>query len=332
MIDFKNKNTEKPIPSGSYPIDYQKIGDDEELFKIFIGKHTIEDIKSYLSSDKNIELGGVLIGEVYCDDTNNKFIVIEDMIIARYTEANVTRLTFTHNSWEYINGIMDRDFPQKKVLGWYHSHPGHTVFLSSYDKFIQENFFDTDFMVAYVFDPINSEEGFFFRKNDKLEKSNCFYVFSDSKTNKNIIENLEKNIIKEKKTKDGKLFFYFVFFISALSLIISVFLLYNYFDSIKIEKDLKVYESKIKELKEENSKINSKLEEIIMNNGKSSDSSKTVYSKNFIKHQVKPGETLRQLALDYYKDEGKYNLLIRHNNLKDEFDISVGQIIEIPME
>jgi len=36
---------------------------------------------------------------------------------------------------------MDAQFADKKIVGWYHSHPGFGIFLSEYDLFIHRNFF-----------------------------------------------------------------------------------------------------------------------------------------------------------------------------------------------
>ncbi len=330
MIDIKDKNIDKQITIGSYPIDYKKIGDGDDKFKIFINENALEDIKSYLSSDKTKELGGVLIGNVYFDDAGCKFIIINDLIIARFTDSNITRLTFTHKSWEYINDKIDKEYSDKRVVGWFHSHPGHTVFLSTYDKFIHENFFNRDFMVAYVFDPINGEQDFYFWKNDSIEKSNCFYVYLDYHIDKNKTNITNHDKEEEKKTKNK--FNYFIFLISLLALVISFILLFRFSEINNKVSEMKEYDSRLKELNNENLKTNEKIEKLIKNLETNIDSNINNYYSNIIKYQIKPGDTLRKLAILYYNDEGKYNLLIRHNNLKDENDISIGQIIEIPLE
>jgi proteasome lid subunit RPN8/RPN11 len=332
MVDVKDKNSGNPISRGSYPIDYRKIGEGDEKFKIFISELTLEDIKAYLSSDKNRELGGVILGDVYFDDNNDKFVIINEFVIARFTEASETKLTFTHKSWEDINNKIDKEYPGKKILGWFHSHPGHTVFLSSYDKFIHENFFSQDFMPAYVYDPVNIEEGFFFWKENLLVKSNSFYVYSDYRNKKEKI-NISKNDIKlEKKTKKSSPLIYVISIVSVISLILSIVLLIKYFEMSDKFAEFKDTNSKIKELKDENTKINNKLDKFITSLESNRDSNTAGSNSNIIKYQIKPGDTLRKIAIFYFKDEGKYNLLIRHNNLKDENDIAVGQIIEIPME
>lgn len=332
MIDVKDKNSEKPLLRGSYPSDYRKIGEGEESFKIFIGELVLEDIKAYLSSDKAKELGGVVLGDIYIDESKEKFIIINEFVIARFTEANENKLTFTHKSWEYINNKIDSEYTDKRILGWFHSHPGHTVFLSSYDKFIHENFFTQDFMIAYVFDPINVEDGFFYLKNCLLVKASCYYVYSDYQINKEKINILNNDIKLEKKTKKSNFLFITVSVVSIISLILSIILLIKYFELSEKVADVKDVNGRIKELKEENIKTNSKIDKFITSLETNTDSNKAGSNSNIFKYQIKPGDTLRKLAVLYYSDEGKYNLLIRYNNLKDENDIAVGQIIEIPIE
>ena len=60
-------------------------------------------------------------------------------------------------------------------MGWIHTHPNFGIFLSEYDRFVHENFFSEEYQVAYVVDPIQSIEGFYFWINSKLEKCKGFY-------------------------------------------------------------------------------------------------------------------------------------------------------------
>lgn len=331
MIENKDKNIGKPISESSYPSDYTKVGEGDEINKIFISESALSDIKGYLSSDKSNELGGVLLGNVHKDKTGNLFIVIDEIVIARFTEANVVRLTFTHKTWEDINNKVERDFPSKRILGWFHSHPGHTVFLSSYDKFIQENFFDKDFMTAYVYDPVNNTEGFFFWKDKSIEKAKSFYVFSDFQIKSEKMKIMKSNSDNEKKDKDNNSTGKIILIIAIVNLILSVILLLKYFDLSEKYIELNGVNNKLKELKDEDNKINGRIDKLLNSLETAADTSFKKLN-NILKYQIKPGDSLRKIAVQYYKDEGKYNLLIRYNNLKDENDVSVGQIIEIPLE
>src|SRR3954447_25139327 len=56
---------------------------------------------------------------------------------------------------------MERNHHGRKILGWYHTHPGFGIFLSEMDLFIQNNFFPEPWQVASVYDPKSGEDGIF---------------------------------------------------------------------------------------------------------------------------------------------------------------------------
>ena len=160
---------------------------------VFIEEKALFGIDEFLKSDTQIELGGVLTGNAYTNAFGSDFILIKNFIIAKHSNSTLSRLTFTHETWEFINNKIEKDHPEQKILGWFHSHPGHSVFLSGYDLFIQENFFNLPYMIAYVFDPIINDKGFFYWENEKIEKATGFYIYSSE------VPNQRKDEIKKKK-------------------------------------------------------------------------------------------------------------------------------------
>lgn len=155
---------------------------------ISIGEHVVEDKNIYISQsvykeihkftkDKTTnESGGVLLGNVI-EEFGKTNIMIRGFIEAKHCEGTPTTLTFTHEAWEYIHKEAEKKYPRYTILGWIHTHPNFGIFLSEYDKFIQENFFREENQIAYVVDPIQNIEGFYFRINGKLERCKGFYVF-----------------------------------------------------------------------------------------------------------------------------------------------------------
>ena len=326
---IKNENIE--ISYSEYPGNAQIIGelDSSSTFKIFIDENVLLDIDAFLASNTAIEMGGVLLGNVFKDINHKIFIYIKNIIFAKSTNADITRLTFTHKTWEQINNEIDLLNDDKKMLGWFHSHPGHSVFLSSYDKFIHENFFNSEFMVAYVFDPIKNEKGFFTWQNNSLERAKVFFLIKNfSKIENTSVSNTAKS------KNDGKIQIskkFLILFLFA-NLMLTAFLIYkiiNYRSESEILENLKMKNAM---LLNENSKLNSKINDLQSVNNIRLDSILKRNGKSVIRHNILGGETLRQIAVSFYNDESKYNLLIRENNLKDEFDIKDGQTIEIPIE
>jgi proteasome lid subunit RPN8/RPN11 len=108
---------------------------------------------------------GVLIGEENGSGMN---------VTARIAGLNAaqagTYVTFTQDTWEHIYKIKDKDYPEERIVGWYHSHPGFGVFLSDHDTFIHKNFFSAPLQVAWVYDPHSDEEGCFGWSGERLER------------------------------------------------------------------------------------------------------------------------------------------------------------------
>jgi proteasome lid subunit RPN8/RPN11 len=122
-------------------------------------------IRQHARTSMKAEVCGVLIGSMGNDRT-----VIEACIPGINAAQGGAHVTFTQDTWQHIYKIKDRQFPEEKIVGWYHSHPGFGVFLSEHDLFIHENFFSSPRQVAWVYDPHTDEEGCFGWVGGKTEK------------------------------------------------------------------------------------------------------------------------------------------------------------------
>ncbi len=122
-------------------------------------------IRQHARTSMKAEVCGVLLGSAEQDRT-----VIDACIPGINAAQGGAHVTFTQDAWEHIYKIKDQQFPDSKIVGWYHSHPGFGVFLSEHDLFIQENFFSNPQQVAWVYDPHTDEEGCFGWIGGKTEK------------------------------------------------------------------------------------------------------------------------------------------------------------------
>lgn len=117
------------------------------------------------------EIGGLLVGTVYEED--GQFLVeVEKALEAEHTQAGSGFVTFTEQAW--LKMLQQRnDYPDLFVTGWYHSHPGFGIYLSSSDEFIHRNFFGNQpWYLALVVDPFSDEWGIFTLENEKIKR--CF--------------------------------------------------------------------------------------------------------------------------------------------------------------
>jgi len=128
----------------------------------FIEKKAIESLHDFLAHDMSREHGGVLVGEPFFDAAQNRhFVVIRTAIPALESEGSSVHLQFTPETWEFISGLIEEDFPELAIIGWYHSHPGLGVFMSGTDRATQKAFYNHPWNLAVVVDPIAHKTGWF---------------------------------------------------------------------------------------------------------------------------------------------------------------------------
>ena len=116
----------------------------------------VRQIRQHARDSMKAEVCGVLIGSEH-----EAVTVVEACIPGVKAEQGGAHVTFTQDTWEHIYAVKDRDYPDCRIVGWYHSHPGFGVFLSEHDTFIHKNFFSAPNQVAWVYDPHSDEEGCF---------------------------------------------------------------------------------------------------------------------------------------------------------------------------
>jgi len=136
-----------------------------------ISSDVVRQIRQHARSNSKTEVCGVLIGS----DANGA-AHIAACIAGLNAAQGGAHVTFTQDTWEHIYKVKDRDYPEERILGWYHSHPGFGVFLSDHDTFIHKNFFSAPHQVAWVFDPHSDEEGCFGWHGQRLERLTCVSV------------------------------------------------------------------------------------------------------------------------------------------------------------
>jgi hypothetical protein len=307
-------NSEYGIISREYPVNTILSGAESDDFRIYISNLAFSKMDAYLSSDVARELGGVLTGNLCRNDAGKDFIMIDDIIIAKYAESDLTKLTFTHKTWEYINNSLSSSDSAKSIIGWFHSHPGHKVFMSGYDVFIQENFFNLDHMVAYVFDPVNLERGFFFRKNKELIKTEGYYIYD--KGSADSYGEVSDGSVKDKRGNTNSKLLYILLIFLIINFALSFFLMYRISEMNSKYIEIAMLEKKISDLITDVGNMKIQI-------AKTKEENPRLYT-------VREGENLESIALRFYNDRTGVNMLVKQNKLRDEFDIEAGRILEIP--
>src|ERR1700758_1328397 len=148
---------------------------DQRQPRVTIEGEVLRQIRQHARSNSKTEVCGVLIGK-----ENGNGLSIRSRIPGLNAAQAGTYVTFTQDTWEHIYAVKDQKYPEERIVGWYHSHPGFGVFLSDHDTFIHKNFFGSPGQVAWVYDPHSDEEGCFGWVDGRIERLSRV-TFSDER-------------------------------------------------------------------------------------------------------------------------------------------------------
>ncbi|HEY1678712.1 MAG TPA: Mov34/MPN/PAD-1 family protein [Candidatus Sulfotelmatobacter sp.] len=132
---------------------------------VTVDSEVVRTIRQHARSSPDREICGVLIGQ-----DRDRHIRVTACIEGENADEAGAHVTFTQETWEHIYAVKDKKFPDERIVGWYHSHPGFGIFLSEHDTFIHKNFFSSPGQVAWVFDPHSDEEGCFGWVGGEIER------------------------------------------------------------------------------------------------------------------------------------------------------------------
>ena len=124
--------------------------------RIEINGQVLREVRQHARSSMSAEICGVLIGRV-----EGRMTAVTASIAGEEARQGGSHVTFTQDTWTHIYRVKDSRYPDQRIVGWYHSHPGFGVFLSEHDLFIHRNFFSDPAQIAWVYDPHSDEEGCF---------------------------------------------------------------------------------------------------------------------------------------------------------------------------
>lgn len=127
--------------------------------------------------DEWVECMGFLVGNIEDD-----LVEIRDAI--PMTHGNIVEVEFQKEHYSKADEINLELTDDNWIVGWYHTHPGHGLFLSSVDKINQSGYQTlNDKAIALVFDPskLNDDTAFdnfikFFRLTDPSQREDSEFV------------------------------------------------------------------------------------------------------------------------------------------------------------
>ena len=149
---------------------------------ILLDEAPLRAMQAHALSSLDREVAGVMIGRQPEKQPDGRYIVhVIDSIIAKHTVMHGASVTYTPESWRYMNDTLWERYPDESavMVGWYHTHPGFGIFLSGMDLFIHQNFFTQIWQVAYVLDPRARTSGFFCWNRQKTKVNRYDFLWPE---------------------------------------------------------------------------------------------------------------------------------------------------------
>lgn len=149
---------------------------------ILLDEAPLRAMQAHALSSLDREVAGVMVGRQPEKQPDGRYVVhVMDSIIAQHTVMHGASVTYTPESWRYLNDTLWERYPNESavMVGWYHTHPGFGIFLSGMDLFIHQNFFTQIWHVAYVLDPRARTSGFFCWNRQKTRVNRYDFLWPD---------------------------------------------------------------------------------------------------------------------------------------------------------
>ncbi|MGI9253066.1 MAG: Mov34/MPN/PAD-1 family protein [Thermomicrobiales bacterium] len=155
MVTWKQTWTAKPIPHDreafiaerSLPRDAASL---DPL--IAIDNEAWGALLAHTQSER-VEVGGMLLGDVYEDGRGRIALDIRHAIPALGALQEPTYFKLTTEAWDHICTVRDTIDRDMLIVGWYHSHPGLGAFYSGTDRASQKAFYNEPWNIGLVYDP-----------------------------------------------------------------------------------------------------------------------------------------------------------------------------------
>jgi len=123
------------------------------------------EIESFVS--QCAECAGLLLGSVAAE-RRRRIIHISNSCPALGTKDTPTGLVVTPAAWEHALLTRHRQYPNLRIVGWFHGHHGAKVPFSEADSFVHSSFFPHPNMVAYAIDTVTGRSEFFYWRNGSI--------------------------------------------------------------------------------------------------------------------------------------------------------------------
>lgn len=149
---------------------YKKAERSKKPFRLYISSVAERKIREHALGEapRRLEVMGFMLGEV-ASWHKSTYSVVRDVATTEL-RSSASKVRFDPNAFPKLFVGLDGSGFDYVLVGWYHSHPGHTCFLSRTDLETQRSMFREAYHSALVVDPINEDVKAFRLSGDGYEE------------------------------------------------------------------------------------------------------------------------------------------------------------------
>lgn len=156
-----------------------------KLMTVLIRRSVVHDMYKHAATEMYHEVGGYLLGFPAIDIWNGVEVTFIDRAIRAIYDSTPTHITLDPTSFREIDLVREKE--DTILVGYYHSHPGLSVFMSGTDIANFESYHPEPYQVSIVIDPSRASDISLENLRDWLG----FFVWDENK----IIKLPEQNLI-----------------------------------------------------------------------------------------------------------------------------------------
>jgi len=167
----------------------------DERVELYISQTCFQKMVNHCNAFKEeaMEVMGLLLGDVF-QWRNRVYTVAEDTVAAEVEDSTATSVRFGSHGLEEVARALDEVEYEYLIVGWYHSHPGFTTFLSEKDLETQKKNFSKPYHATIVIDPVNKQFRSYKVVDDRCVEKR-FSLFEQSPMERELTEKRRKEIL-----------------------------------------------------------------------------------------------------------------------------------------
>jgi proteasome lid subunit RPN8/RPN11 len=164
---------EQPGP-GREPEGFFLVGsEDRGELRIYLRHPLFRALDEFALRDTSREQAGLLLGRWEKGAEGPYLLVVEALEAGIGDGAS----RFSERSWSHARRVARHRYPDLKVVGWFHTHPGTGLDLSEEEKSVHRKFFPESYQVVYVVDPVRRERNFHAWNQGQLRACRGFRIY-----------------------------------------------------------------------------------------------------------------------------------------------------------